>query len=163
MAPTENPTKLTTMARTVSEVKDAINSLKKNKAPGDDSIAAELFKVGGERLVIAVHELITRSWSEETLPNEWKTGVICPIFKKGCKLECQNYRGISLLPYAYKIFPLILATRLKPLMEGFLHPYQAGFRKGMSTKNPEESRHEYGNRSPIHRLQGSSKQLLLKS
>jgi endonuclease/exonuclease/phosphatase family metal-dependent hydrolase len=119
----------------LSEVKDAINSLKNNKAPGDDSLPAELFKAGGERLAIAVHELIVRVWGEETLPEEWKTGVICPIFKKGCKLECQNYRGISLLPSVYKIFSLLIADRLKPLMESFLHPYQAGFRRGMSTSD----------------------------
>jgi Reverse transcriptase (RNA-dependent DNA polymerase) len=107
--------------------------LKNKKTPGDDSLQGELFRAGSVRLIDTLHELIVRHWSEEKLSDEWKTGVICPIFKKGCKLECANYRGISLLPTAYKIFSLILAERLKPLMEGFLHPYQAGFRKGMST------------------------------
>jgi hypothetical protein len=119
----------------LSEVKDAISSLKNNKVPGDDNLAAELFKAGGDALAQKLYELISRVWSDETLPSEWKTGVICPIFKKGCKLECKNYRGISLLPTAYKVLSLILANRLKPLMEEFLHPYQAGFRKGRSTSD----------------------------
>jgi hypothetical protein len=118
---------------TVSEVKEAIDLLKKNKAPGNDSLPAELFKSGGEVLMRALHGLICRAWSEERLPEEWKTAVICPIYKKGCKLECGNYRGISLLPAAYKLFSLIIASRLKPMMETFLHHYQAGFRRGMST------------------------------
>jgi hypothetical protein len=117
----------------LEEVKSAISSLKNNKSPGDDSLAAELFKAGGEHLWKAMHELICRVWSEERLPNEWKTAVICPIFKKGCKLDCKNYRGISLLPTAYKILSIILSERLKPLMEDFIRPYQAGFRRGMST------------------------------
>lgn len=115
------------------DVISAINSLKNNKAPGNDSLSAELFKAGGSSLVDHLNKLVERCWSEEKLPNEWKMGVICPIFKKGCKLECKNYRGISLLPTAYKILSIILAERLKPLMENFLQPYQAGFRRGMST------------------------------
>jgi hypothetical protein len=117
----------------LNEVKNAFNSLKNNKAPGDDNLPAELFKAGGENLIRLVHELISSVWSEQSLPKEWKTAVICPIYKKGCKLDCRNYRGISLLPAVYKIFSLVLAERLKPLMEEFVHPYQAGFRKGMST------------------------------
>ena len=115
------------------EVVSAINKLKNNKAPGEDELPGELFKAGGAGLVDHLHELIQRHWSEEKLPPEWKMGVICPIFKKGCKLECNNYCGISLLPTAYKIFSNILADRLQPLVEDFLHPYQAGFRRGMST------------------------------
>jgi Reverse transcriptase (RNA-dependent DNA polymerase) len=116
-----------------TEVEDAINRLKNNKAPGDDSLPGELFKSGGTQLKSAVYELIVKVWSSEKLPKEWKTGVICPIFKKGCKLECANYRGIMLLPSGYKIFSILLADILRPLMEDFLHPYQAGFRKGLST------------------------------
>jgi hypothetical protein len=115
------------------EVDNAVSRLKNNKAPGDDDLPGELFRAGGANLRNVLHRLILRVWSDEKLPEEWKTGVICPIFKKGCKLECSNYRGISLLPTAYKIFSLILAERLQPLMENFLHPYQAGFRRGMST------------------------------
>jgi hypothetical protein len=120
-------------APTKQEVVAAISKLKNNKAPGDDNLSGELFKAGGAGLIETLHQLIRSYWSDENLPCEWKTGVICPIFKKGCKLECANYRGISLLPTAYKIFSTILAERLQPLMENFLHPYQAGFRRGRST------------------------------
>jgi hypothetical protein len=118
---------------TLQEVEMAICKLKNNKAPGDDNLSGELFKAGSAELPKELHRLIAKYWSDEKLPEEWKTGVICPIFKKGCKLDCKNYRGISLLPTAYKIFSLILAERLQPMMENFLHPYQAGFRRGRST------------------------------
>jgi hypothetical protein len=46
---------------------------------------------------------------------------------------CSNYRGISLIPTAYKVFSKIISNRLEPFMENHLHQYQAGFRRGMST------------------------------
>ncbi len=117
----------------IEEVAAAIKKLKNNKAPGDDGLPGELFKAGGECLRELIHKLIVSIWSEERLPKEFKTSVICPLFKKGCKLECKNYRGISLLPTAYKILSNILAARLEPLAEDFLQSYQAGFRRGLST------------------------------
>lgn len=109
-----------------SEVAAAIKQLKNNKAPGDDSLPGELFKAGGEKLVETMFGLIVRIWSEEKLPKEWKTSVICPLHKKGCKLDCGNYRGISLLPTAYKVLSSV---------------YQVGgtsraFRRGLPTPLP---------------------------
>jgi hypothetical protein len=43
---------------TLMEVRDQIMILKKNKAPGDDSITAEIIKYAGEEMVEAIHELI---------------------------------------------------------------------------------------------------------
>ncbi|KAA5771122.1 reverse transcriptase family protein, partial [Pseudomonas aeruginosa] len=57
----------------------------------------------------------------------------CPLHKKGDVLDCQNYRGISLLNTAYKIFANVLFGKLKPFVEPRLGEYQCGFRPGRST------------------------------
>jgi hypothetical protein len=32
-------------------------------------------------------------WIEEEIPREWEEGLICPIYKKGGHLMCENYCG----------------------------------------------------------------------
>ena len=86
------------------DVRMAIEALKNGKAAGVDNIPAEVFKVGGELMVDIIYTLITLIWEKEQMPKEWGTALICPIYKKGDRLNCQNYRGISSLCTAYKIF-----------------------------------------------------------
>lgn len=71
-----------TQTPTYGEVKNSIQKLKNNKAQGRDKIAAELIKFGGKAATYAVHKLITVVWETEKMPNDWGTGIICPIYKK---------------------------------------------------------------------------------
>jgi len=88
-----------------SEVQLAIDKLISHKSPGIDQIPAELIKVGSRTLCLEIHKLITAIWKREELPEEWKESIIVPIRKKGDKTDCNNYRGISLLPTTYKFYP----------------------------------------------------------
>ena len=80
------------------EVELAIDKLKSRKSTGIDEIPAELIKAGGGTICLEIHKLITFIWKKEKLPEEWKESIIVPIHKKGDKTDCNNYRGISLLP-----------------------------------------------------------------
>jgi len=98
---------------TLEEVRIAVQSLKNNKALGVDRITEEIYKIGGPALQARVHNLIKTIWMKEIIPKDWAISMICPIYKKGDKTQCSNYRGVSLLCTAYKIFITILLNRLK--------------------------------------------------
>jgi hypothetical protein len=83
--------------------------------------------------VAALHVVIQHSWTNETLPRGWTEGVLCPVYKKGDKLDCTNYRGICLLNVTYKVFGKILYDRLLPHANAAVQHYQAGFQSGKST------------------------------
>jgi sorting nexin-29 len=123
----------TLMKPTRQEVAEAINKMENNKAPGEDGIVAEMVKYGGEGLKNAIHRLLQRIWEEENMPESWKMGVIYPIFKKGDKLACENYRGITLLNVVYKVLSSVLNERMKRYSEGLLEEYQCQFRPQRST------------------------------
>jgi hypothetical protein len=48
-------------------------------------------------------EFLNKCWKTCSIPDVWKEAVISPILKKGKRIECSNYRGISLLDSSYKI------------------------------------------------------------
>ena len=118
---------------TIDCVRKAIKSLKNNKAPGLDNISAELIKHGGEILEFQLFKLIIKIWRVEAIPNDWDTGNIIPVHKKGDRTVCANYRGIMLLPVCYKVLTIIIKEKLDPYIENGLGEYQSGFRKGRST------------------------------
>jgi len=109
------------------EVELAIDKLKSHKSPGIDQILAELIKAGGRTISLEIHKLITSIWKKEKLPEEWKESIIVPIHKKGDKTNCNNYRGISLLPTTYKILSNILLSRLTPYAKEIIGDHQCGF------------------------------------
>jgi sorting nexin-29 len=136
---------------TRQEIRYAIKRMRNNRVHGEDTIVVELREYGGEAVVDAVHELLKLIWTTENMPQEWNIGIICPIYKKGNKLKCCNYRDITLLNKAYKIFSSILNERLKTATEKIIGEYQCGFRRNKSTidqmfvlRQMMEKRNEHG-------------------
>jgi len=92
------------------EIEVVIEELKIHKSPSTDQIPAELLKAGGRTIHPEIHKLINSIWNKEKFSEEWKESISVPIYKKGDRTDCVNYRGISLLPTTYKILSNILLS-----------------------------------------------------
>ena len=102
------------------EIEMAIGKLKKHKSPGIDQIPAEFFKAGSRTIRYEIHKLIKSVWNKERLYEGWKELIIVPIYKKGDKTDCSNFRGISLLSATFKILSNILLSSLIPYAEDII-------------------------------------------
>ena len=68
-------------------------------------------------------------------PGDWIKAVIIPIFKKASRLDCANYRGISLLSVVGKVFGRILNERVKAITDVKVMDEQGGSRAGRGCNN----------------------------
>ena len=119
---------------TAAEVRAAMKKLKNFKAPGVCGITAEMLKQGGNNIILWLVEIINWVWINNTLPNDWRHGIILPFWKgKGDQLVCKNHRGITLLSIPGKLFTRILLSRALPAIRSRRRPQQAGFMPNRST------------------------------
>ena len=73
-------------------------------------------------------------WEVGSVPQAWKDASIVTIYKKGDRTDFGNYRGISLLSIAGKIFARILLNRLSNhITPGVVPETQCGLRGNRST------------------------------
>ena len=68
-------------------------------------------------------------------PQDWKGSVFISIPKKGNAKECSNYHTVALISHASKVMLKILQARLQQYMNRELPDVQAGFRKGIGTRD----------------------------
>lgn len=120
------------VAITYAELEEAMKKCKNARAPGEDGIAAELFKYASIKFKKRLLKIYNNMWKKETIPKNHRTAVVLPIFKKGDMSKAENYRGISLLNTGYKIYTKILTQKLTEIAEEKLLECQNGFRKGRS-------------------------------
>ena len=121
-------------APTKEELSKAINDISSGKAPGQDGIPAEVFKCGGNQLLDNLHQLLCRCWEEGSVPQEIRDSTITTQYKnKGDRSDRNNYRGISLLCIAGKLFARVALYRLQKLAERVYPESQCGFRSNRST------------------------------
>ncbi|KAK3563106.1 hypothetical protein QTP86_016342 [Hemibagrus guttatus] len=112
---------------TQAEITEVVQQLLGGKAPGVDEIRPEYLKpldvVGLSWLTC----LCNIAWQSGTVPLNWVTGVVIPLFKKGDWRVCSNYRGITLLSLPGKVYSRVLERRVRPLVEPWIQEEQCGF------------------------------------
>jgi len=83
-----------------------------------------------------VTHILNLSICQNKVPVEFKQAKMFPLFKKGSRLDCNNYRPVSILSSLSKILEKILFDQIEEYISNFniLYEFQSGFRKLHSTE-----------------------------
>lgn len=119
------------------EVKNILNNLNNNSAPGVDGYTALFFKQIGDNVILPIVHIINCSITNSTVPDELKVARIVPIHKKGDKTDFTNYRPISIVGILAKILEKIIKNQLLEYLERekIIFTGQYGFRKKLGTED----------------------------
>uniref|UniRef100_A0A3P8RJK0 Reverse transcriptase domain-containing protein n=1 Tax=Astatotilapia calliptera TaxID=8154 RepID=A0A3P8RJK0_ASTCA len=115
------------------EVTEAVKHLLGGRAPGVDEVRPEFLKALDVVGLSWLTRLYNVAWRSVAVPLDWQPGVVVPIFKKGDRRVCSNYRGITLLSLSWKVYARVLERRVRPLVEPRRQEEQCGFRPGHGT------------------------------
>ena len=118
-------------------VYNILSQLDPHKAEGPDGIPACVLKELAFDLAPIFTHLYQQSLNTGTLPEEWKSAFITPVFKKGKRSDPLNYRPISLTSIVCKIFEHIVASQVTNHLEtnNILCNNQFEFRTGHSCES----------------------------
>ncbi|KAK3521202.1 hypothetical protein QTP70_000769, partial [Hemibagrus guttatus] len=103
---------------TQAEVNEVVRQLLGGKALGVDEIRLEYFKSLDVVGLSWLTRLCNIAWRSGTVPLDWATGVVVPLFKMGDRRVCSIYRGITLLSLPRKVYSRVLERRVRPVLEG---------------------------------------------
>jgi hypothetical protein len=109
---------------TAAEVHWALKRLKSNKTLGLDQVPTELLKIvynedeENNEAVEELVEILNAMFRSGKVYQEWKDIWISVLYKgKGDALDCNNYRGISLISHLGKLYSKMLDRRVNVILE----------------------------------------------
>jgi len=119
---------------TCNGIEKLLESLNPHKAPGPDQIRPMVLKQLAPEIAPILTIIYQTSLDHGTVPEEWKTAHVSPIYKKGQKYSAVNYRPISLTCICCKIMEHVITSHIMKHGEtnNILYPLQHGFRKARS-------------------------------
>ena len=117
-----------------TEMQTGMKGMKKGRAPGIDEMRVEMVMAAGESGISWKKRLLNTCMRQGKVPEEWRTRLIVPIWKKkGDVQDPGKYQGITLLGHIMKLLERILDARIQKKVEQELGGEQQGFRKGRGT------------------------------
>ena len=111
-----------------------LKNLKPGKAAGPDKLKPLLLKELRDEIAPIIKVIFDKSLQTGTLPTEWLTANVMPVFKKGDKSLAANYRPISLTCILCKVLERILASNIVKHLDAqeIIYDMQHGFREKRS-------------------------------
>ncbi|KAM7291275.1 hypothetical protein ISCGN_027848 [Ixodes scapularis] len=124
---------------TMAELQGALFSITKlHGAPGPDMITVPALRNLPEAAMQELLDIFNESWELGQLPASWRHASVIPIPKPGrTPKQLTDMRPISLTSHVGKLMERMALMRLEWHIEAnnVLHPYQTGFRRGLSTQD----------------------------
>ena len=117
------------------EVRQAIKSMKSNKATGSDGISAEMIQSLDELGVDTITKLINDIYDTGEIPEDLTKSIFIALPKKPGTTECELHRIISLMSHTTKILLKFLIMRMKNKIKPEIAEEQYGFAADKSTRN----------------------------
>jgi hypothetical protein len=94
------------------DVNKQLLTMQKSGVTGADGISIRMLKFAVKDISSILANLFNTSIKMSAFPAAWKTGIVTPIFKRGCKYNIENYRPISILPVVFRLFERLLSSQL---------------------------------------------------
>ena len=115
----------------MQELSKAISELKNGKCTDPHGFTREIFKRGGNDLILSILKIVNTIKNTKDCPSVWSNMVIQTIMKKtGSKRKLGNYSGVFLVPVSSLIFGKLLKNRISPHLAQNMTKYQTGGVKG---------------------------------
>jgi len=108
----------------ISEIQEALLTMKKGKTPGPDGLSVEFYVSCWPIIQNEFATFLKFLQTNQKVDDRIKTGLLTLLFKIGERDQLENYRPISLLNYDLKIFTKCLANRLKKVMNIIVQEHQ---------------------------------------
>lgn len=77
--------------------------MKSGEVVGPSDIPVQVWRSPGERTVDFLTRLFNTMMETKRMPEEWRRGVLVPIFNKRNLQTCSNYRAIRLMSHTIKL------------------------------------------------------------
>ena len=90
----------------------ALNKIKTSYGSGVDDIVSYFLKVAFPAISDSLCDIFNLSLSSGVFPDSWKVARVVPILKEGLSDDRSNYRPISVLPVASRLFEKVVYDQL---------------------------------------------------
>ena len=114
-----------------------LKKLKTNSAAGPDGLPPIFYHHTAQTLAFPLSILFRTLIDTHSIPDEWRTAIITPKFKKGSPSDPANYRPISLTCTCCKILESIITSQVLQFLQdhNFITKHQHGFISRHSTSS----------------------------